>query len=307
MSGTYISKIPVLVVALVIGIVLVTSAVVPLASDYSDAKTFKNVGYYDMTYTEENSVTAVWDHTKPNEITINETSIPLTTADQFLPKTILCGDDWLIRYSNGGQSIGFFIQYYGPSGASILASESEAADMTITCASNSYSIATTHSTPKTASGSYTYLYCVSDNGDFVMKNSTEAAYVNGDTPILAMGTSNVGNVPSVGISIEGTIDLNLMDNRFRGTGISFSNENATYSDVSNYKNLYTIEKLTATASDGGTNTTDLTYNYFIIPAEVTADPDNPTAYKNLVKVVPLMAFIMLVVAAAGMVYLKNKD
>lgn len=304
MSGTYISKIPVLVVALVIGIVLVTSAVVPLASDYSEAKTFKNAGYYDMTYTETDSLTFEWEHTAPKQVTINNETVTLPDADAT-PKTLLCGDNWLVRYAESTNN-GIFVQFYGSSGSNVSASEGELTDLSIVCSNGSVSVTNTADTPATFSTTYTHLYIVTDSGDLVMKDANSPAYLNGDSEIVAMGLSKIGTVSNVGVMITGTITDGFTWSMFRGSDTTFSNEAAVTTEVSGYVDLYTLDKLTATATNS-TGSSNLTYNYFIVPAEVTADPDNPAAYKNLVKVVPLMAFIMLVVAAAGMVYLKNKD
>ena len=304
MSGTYISKIPVLVVALVIGIVLVTSAVVPLASDYSEAKTFKNAGYYDMTYTETDNLVFKWESSTPNQVKVNDEVISLPQSD-IIAKTILCGDNWLVRYAYES-SLKTFVQFYGASGSQVIASVSAGTDITITCSNGSVSVENTASTPDTFSATYTHLYVVSNSGDLVMKTKDNPVYLNGDTPVVAMGLSKVGTVSNVGIIINGTIDDGFTWDIFRGTGVTFSNEAAVYTEVADYLDLYSLEKLTATATNS-TGSSDLTYSYFIVPAEVSADPDNPAAYKNLVRVVPLMAFIMLVVAAAGMVYFKNRD
>lgn len=306
MSGTYLSKIPVLVVALVIGIVLVTSAVVPLASDYSEAKTFTNKGYYNISYDEVDSdvtTTVTWDHTAPTKITVNDTVIDLPTTTNPTYYTVLCGDDWVLRYSTTSPNN---IVFWATNGTYIRASVPEANDMTVICSAGSVTATTT--SDETKSGTYTSIYVISKEGDYVMKNAGESVYLKGDSNIVAMGTSNVGTNNNQGVRFEGNIDDGITGSFWYSTGGDGVISNVEYDDesVSGYVDLYTLSELTATATVGET-TADLSYTYFIVPAKVTADPDNPAAYKNLVKVVPLMAFIMLVVAAASMVYLKNKD
>ena len=307
MSGTYISKIPVLVVALVIGIVLVTSAVVPLASDYSEAKTFKNDGlYYMSVYDNTKSIELYWDHTKPAEINLDDDVVTLSPGSTF-PYTIMCTEDFIVRFtftSSSNASIQIWAESWGSSQyqASIYNNQ----DMTITVEAGTITCDNGSGTTKTYSYT-TDLYMISTSGDHVMKAATEKAYVKSDsTTIVASGRSSVGG--SINFWITGTIDDGFTIGNTYGDNISPSFSDITYTDneVAGYIDLYQFEKLMFTATTSGTDY-DVTYSQVIVPAEVSADPDNPVAYKNLVKVVPLMAFIMLVVAAAGMVYFKNKD
>lgn len=301
MSGTYLSKIPVLVVALVIGIVLVTSAVVPLASDYSDAKTFKNEGYYNLAYTEVDDVTLVWDYTKPTIFTINDTEI--TMPDFTLPGNvnIICGDDWFLRWAGNG------VQFYSSSNGSITATVGDSTSLSLVASNGSVTITNTASTPVTQTHTYTFMYVLDPNGDYVMKDANEPAYLNGDSEIYAIGRSSTTGLV-IKLKITGTIDDGFTPAAIGTSSAVLGDVTANYVKDNNYKDLYKLTSLLVPMTYGEDDSEfTATYSYFIVPAEVTADPDNPAAYKNLVKVVPLMAFIMLVVAAAGMVYLKNKD
>lgn len=293
---------PILIVALVIGIIMATTAILPLASDYSEAKTFKNVGYYDMVYTETDNLVFEWNYTEPTQVTINDDVITIPNADA-VNKTLICGDNWIVRYGYDS-TLKTFVQFYGSTGSQVIASVDAETDLTVTCSNGSVSVANTAETPATFSTTYTHLYVVAKDGSLVMKTKDTPVYVNGDSDVIAMGLSKVGTISGVGVIITGNIDDGFTWDIFRGSDITFSNENVTYSDVTAYKDLYTLDKMTATATNS-TGSSDLTYSYFIVPAEVTAEPDNPDVYKDLIKIVPLMAFIMLVVAAAAMIISKR--
>lgn len=304
MSGTYLSKIPVLVVALVIGIVLVTSAVVPLASDYSDAKTFTNEGYFRMEkYAVTDSFTAKWDHTDPYALTVGTDHVDLPTEQQTIEPTIIGSDNFLMRYIVRSNNVS--VQFFADGETGISASVTDANDMTITATAGSISF---YNGTTTKTVSYTGdVYVCSSEGDFTMKKIDKPAYVLDDSDIFATGRTYVLSTNFTTV-LSGTIE-DIDRSFWPEASVStwtIGNVNITSSPVSGYENLNSIDKFDWTVSDG-TNNATVTYSQFIVPYEVSADTDNPAAYKNLVKVVPLMAFIMLVVAAAGMVYFKNKD
>ena len=311
MSGTYLSKIPVLVVALVIGIVLVTSAVVPLASDYSDAKTFTNEGYFYMQkITADDEGTYTFDYQYDADTTtlsfkFNDVAIDTTGWPSNLPVTVATdSDNWVVRmgyYSEyiglQGMGYGFAFGGHGTKSVSITFSQGTATATAINTADSTGTYSTT----------YTEMWIYSPvPTDYVMKKADKMAYMLDDSEFYAIGITAV-TTWNTAISITGTVE------DFDGSIIyppnlttTITNKEIIKTEVDSYVDLNQLDKLTFTINDG-TTTVNATYSYFIVPSEVTADPDNPAAYKNLVKVVPLMAFIMLVVAAAGMVYLKNKD
>lgn len=314
MSGTYISKIPVLVVALVIGIVLVTSAVVPLASDYSEAKTFKNEGYYTMDKVAADADFVLTFNYGSSIIDVDGKTMDMSTAGFTAGKayTIMGADNFVLRMAWGNNP---YLQYFGDQSVSpnFITAVTAGSKITVTVSDGSVVFASTDASyPNSATLTLSEnTYCINPEGkgDYTMKKADGIAYIVEDTDIIILdGISNLA-ANDVGIYAEGTIDTNLEASTFRGTGtydVTFGDFVYTTSDVSGYIDLVKLEKVDFTATQNSTDY-DVSYSYFIVPSEVSADPDNPAAYKNLVKVVPLMAFIMLVVAAAGMVYLKNKD
>lgn len=308
MSGTYLSKIPVLVVALVIGIVLVTSAVVPLASDYSDTKTFKNAGLCYMSEIDSNTdLSITWDHTDPSNITIGDKKIPVPQDTRY-PLTIICSNTWGLRYLV--QNDQTLLTLFDTSNSTIFNASSgeDGNDLEVTISEGTATFDNGLTTAK--SESFTTGYCIADTGGYVMKKYDDTAYLNGDSVIFGTGrTSGLSALssPTVSLNIDGNIEDGVVATSLYPSAFSTSETTINYSEVGGYLDLYTFTSVQFTVSDTSDHTATATYNQVIVPSEVSADPDNPAAYKNLVKVVPLMAFIMLVVAAAGMVYFKNKD
>lgn len=271
---------------------LVVVAFVPIIQETTSATdTFTNVGYYDMTYTETDNLVFEWDHTKPAQITVNDTVVILPVADST-PKTVICGDNWVVRYfENSGNIV---MQFYGSSGSQISASVTEETDLELTCTNGTVAVTNTASTPATFSTTYTHLYVADNEGTLVMKDKDTPAYLNGDSEIVAMGLSRVGTVPNLGISVIGNIDDGFTWSIFRGSDVTFSDEDAHYTNVSGYIDLYQLDKLTATATNS-TGSSDLTYNYFIVPAEVVAEksihPDNTLS--TMINLLPFIAVIGL--------------
>lgn len=291
-----------MIVALVIGLILTFTAVMPLVSDYSETKTFTNKGYYDMTYTESDSVTISWDHTDPKKITINDNTVDLTVG-VGLSYTIVCGDDWIIRYTPSNTDDRLTV--IGGSTYAEAAVSTEK-DLTISATGGTASITITGA--DAISKTYTELYYISSDGAYVMKNTDEVAYVNGDSEILAMGTSNITGLSGIGVKITGTIDDDFTGSIYRRDNATVESITANYVEDGNYIDLYKISSFDVVIKDTSNDVTgNASYTYFIVPAKVTAEPDNPTAYKNLVSVIPLFALILLVAGAASLVYFKNKD
>lgn len=307
MSGINLGKTPALIVALVIGIIMTTTAILPLASDYSEAKTFTNDGFYYMSSIDSGStdtITIFWDHTKPTEITVNGSVIDLSGVN-VESCSLVFSENWVIRYLQ--QSGNKAIQYYGPTGGDYVgASLSASTDLTITLNAGTATVTNTADTPVTKTQTYTKAYYVAPAGSWVMKKPTEQAYLNSNSSIMiANGLTQLGSV-AYGIYFIGNVVDGLNFNTFAYySAPTISDDNIVYTTASNYEDLVILDKVTFTLTNSSEESTTATYSYFLVPHEVTAEPDNPETYKALMKIVPLMAFIMLVVAAAAMIINKR--
>lgn len=311
MSGTTFSKLPVMIVALVIGLILTFTAVMPLVSDYSDAKTFTNEGYFRMTeIKEDTNVTIEWDHTKPTSFFINDAEYPINVEVSRLV-SIVGTDGMLIRYVASTDGSANRVQAYSSAGF-VQAAVTSGTDMLIELTNDSISV-TVGETTKTVT--ITEGYYIDPNGSWSMKKASETAYIQKtDSVMIFAGITPFGSpIGDVGVYGMGTIDdgmsLSYVPTSSSALTVSFGDVTFDYTDVSGYIDLVLLSQCTFDITVAGTpdTTGTATYSYFIVPYKVTADPDNPTAYKNLVSVLPLFALILLVAGAASLVYFKNKD
>lgn len=297
------------IVAAAIAIIVLAGVLMPALSNATDTDDkFINEGYYDMTYSLAGDLELAWDHSKPTIITVNDEDITMPELTNGNSRTVLCGDDWLIRYGYGTTLGGYYIQWYPSSGAAILASVGNSLDLTVTCSSGTVSVTDNDSTPHTATASYTYTYCVADNGDYVMKKADESAYVLGDSTVYAMGLTNVGTYTSTGIKITGTIDDGMTWSVFRGTGtFTFTDEEVNYTEVSSHKDLYLLDSMTATVSQSD-QSADVVYSFFIVPAEVTAEKAQHLSDAQIVilDVIPLLIIVAVLLGVVAVFILRRE-
>ena len=301
---------PILIVSLVIGIIMVTAVILPLSSEYAEAKTFTNEGYFYMSQLDDESEYKLfWDHTKPYEVTINDTDvIQLSGITGYQAVTLVGSDKFTFRFFNATDNPR--VQLYGGAGFGFIgASVSSEIDMEVVVSNGSITFTSTAESANTTTADLpSPTYAITTAGDYVMKKANSPAYVLEDTSIIVLCGFTESGSASAGVYASGTVEDGLEYVLFRPSSDSetavFSNETITYTDVSGYVNLVSLEKVdfSVTVTAGTLNPT---YTYFIVPAEVSADPDNPAAYKSLVMVIPLMAFVVLVVAAAAMIYYKK--
>lgn len=280
-------------ITVVVSIIVLAGVLMPVLTDVTTTEeTFKNVGYYNLTYTESESATFEWDYQYPRVLTVNGDSITLpepSSAD----RTIICGDTFIVGYS--ANSNGERLRFYDAEHA-LTANVSGSSVLSLSCESGSYSVTVGTTTYE---GTYTELFFIDTGGAYVLKESDSPAYVNGDSKITLMDWTSVG-AATVGIRIVGTIDDGLTFDTFRGEDLTFSNEKVESSKDADFKDLYTVDGLSFTISDG-TNTKNKEFTAYIVPAEVTAEKavhlsDNQIALMDAIPVLVVIAILMGVVA-----------
>ena len=291
-----------LVVTLTVGIILAGSLLMPVISDATTTeKTFLNKGYYEMTYTEADDVSMTWDSTDPHKVTVNDVVIDLpATADLPGPINIICGDDWFIRYTGTG------LQFYPSTGSSVNAGSG--VDMTVTASEGTVTITTNAVPAVTKTAYYTFLYVVSENGAYVMKNTNEAAYVHKDSEIYGIGRSTVTG-GYVKIKITGNIEDGFTASEVGSSLYTFGDITVNYTTDSEYIDLYKLTSLQFAVTDSSENTSNLTYSYFIVPASVTSELTNHLNDGEiaLMDALPVIVIIGLVLAGVGAIFIRNRD
>lgn len=301
-----------MIVALVIGLILTFTAVMPLVSSYSDDKTFTNEGYFYMqkiSADDTDTYELVYEYdsdTQKLTYTYNDEAID-TSGWPVSPLNVTIatdGESWLLRASGtneyvGMQGVGAGFAFGGHNTWAIEITFIEGTATAV--ATNSSNVSSTYT------ATYTDLWIYSpDPTDYIMKKADKPAYMLEDSEYLAMGVTSM-TAWNTGIAITGTVS-DFTPTIFYPPNLTttVTNKNVVDTEIDGYIDLYSLDKLTFTINDG-TTTVDATYSYFIVPASVTAATDNPDVYKNLVSVLPLFALILLVAGAASLVYFKNKD
>lgn len=266
---------------MVSGLILV--AMVPIFTEVSATDdTFENDGYYDMHYVEtDESVTLFWNPEEPNKITVGSEVVDLPVASPAERKTIVLGGDNII------------FRYYGnPALIEITTTTSGAfvGDTPITIVCNEGVITATWG-DNTKTGTYTKLYIPSNDGEFTMKQANQSAYVLGDSEIIAMGITQIDGTGKV-IYIDGTIDDGVTFSSW-DTELEFTDISVNAVSNSNHVDLYELSTITAKCG-----TTDITYSYFLVPSEVTAEKTihGDTAFNSIIDILPMLAGVGLLMA-----------
>lgn len=290
---------------------MVTAVILPLSSEYSEAKTFKNDGYFylnNILSDDTETHTISWDSTDSKILTVDGEDMDITSwgLASYQQVTVFATETDLFRL--GVQSANAGLSWVQIRGSTInYAQASSNFDATISAGAASILI-DSDETPKELS--YSSAYIISpDVGDYVMKKSNEPAYMLKDSifynlgyTVISYGGGNDNTVMLVAGDME-SASVQVV-RQSTANDITITDLEIDNTSISGYVDLYKFNKVTFTATENSTDNT-VTYSYVIVPAEVSADPDNPAAYKSLVMVIPLMSFVVLVVAAAAMIYLKK--
>lgn len=307
------NKLITVIITLVIGVIMAGSVLVPVLKDATTTeKTFNNAndGYYTLALNadDETTYSLTYLKSKPGILEINGTEYNANAAYGGATTSIVIADDWILRYNSTLSEYGYCQYYDGTNWAgnsttkslSMTASEG-VATIVVTAADDS-------TTTKTAS--YTTMYGIAPNSDYVMKAPTQKAYLLGDSSIVAEGITTgtaSGNVDigSQLIRIDGTID--------DGVTITTSNTNWSVSnivihktEVAGYNDLYQIEKITFDLTKDE-SVYNATYSFFIVPSEVTAELSQHLTPGQiaLMSAIPIMVIIALIMVAVGVFARRN--
>lgn len=296
---------PALIVGVVVALVLAGAVLPVFAETTSATDTFDNsknsIAYYDLVdLSGDNSINIFWDHTKPTKITVNDVEFDLPDVTNYINGvSLIVSDGMALRYyvQSGAryyvQSIGV-----GTAGAYGYASTVNNTDVSITLDSDGWTYNKT--TPVTAplTGS---VFVISDSGDYVMKTPDSSAYVLEDSITSALGVTVISGTWVI-MGWNANTGANITPSEYYPPdGYTITNAVIDSAEVNNYEGLYTLDKVTFTATNAEDDTISatVTYSYFIVPSEVTAEksvhPDGPLTV--ILNVLPLLAIAGLVTGA----------
>lgn len=298
-----------IVLTLVVGIILAGSVLVPVLDDATATeKTFDNRDgalFQLDKFDETTEYSFEWVYTDPTHATVNNETVTLSGA------TVICAtDSFIIRYGQDSSN-GYYLQSVG-SGLGVYGNENVKTTLTISVSSGTLTaiVANEGSDPTSKTASITEGYGIVANGGYVMKASNQAAYVLADSPIVAMGLTSLDGVWSNMFQIVGNVE-GVEVTQIYPTPATYTISNVAVNTESSasYIDLYELQSITFDATLVSDNTTvhACTYNYFIVPAEVTAELSEHLTPGQiaLMGAIPVLVIVALLVVAVGVVARRN--
>lgn len=298
-----------IVLTLVVGIILAGSVLVPVLDDATATeKTFDNRDgalFQLEKFDETTEYSLEWVYTDPTHVTVNNETVTLSRA------TIICAtDSFLIRYGQDAPN-GYYMQSVGGSLA-LYGTETRKTTLTISVSSGTLTatVANEGSAPIIKTVSITEGYGIVANGGYVMKASNQTAYMLADSPIVAMGLTSLDGVWSNMFQIVGNVEgVEVTQINPTPATYTISNVEVNAESSASYIDLYELQSITFDATLVSDNTTvhACTYDYFIVPAEVTAELSEHLTPGQiaLMGAIPVLVIVALLVVAVGVVARRN--
>lgn len=298
------SIIAVIVGLMVAGLILV--AFVPVFTEVTATEdTYQNDGYFRMThYGTDTDVTIEWSAENPKTMIVNDVAIPINYNVEGGQVTIVADTNFIVRLNASNT-----MSYIAQTGGTHTAIESA----TYVFSGGTATITnTSDGTPTTYNTTYEDIYVPDLDGEFVMKEFDKTAYVNEDSEIFAFGLTRIRTStgttasPGAGFEFSGSIADGIEGRIWRGSdNVTVADEQINYVADSNHIDLYKFDSITATATytetiEGETVTTDtqVTYNYLLVPYEVTAERTvhGDDVFNTVINIIPLLAGVGLLMA-----------
>lgn len=297
----------ILIGLMVSGLILV--AFVPIFTEVTATEdTFTNEGYYRLNhYDSTTDHTVTWTYENPNVMTVDDVDVTINGAPN-LQITVIADTNWLVRMIFDSQSKVSAIGYlYSSSGVKLAnVSDSQTASFTMTGGTVTIACGT-----YSGSNTYTDVYLPDTDGSLTMKMPTTDAYINGDSAIVGFGLTRINTAngiqssPGSGFEFIGTYDDGINGRVWRGDNVTLDDITINAREIASHIDLYRFTEINAVAIctetvDDATVTTDtnVTYNYVIVPYEVTAEKSvhGDEVFNTVIDLIPLLAGVGLLMA-----------
>lgn len=280
--------------------IIVLMSMIPIFTDAGASEdTFKNEGNGQYAFISgEDTYTLEWKYSDPTNVIVNGVTVAGVPGNE----SIAMGD-FTVRIQPSATGYAQLILANNESG--ITANASDQKDFTF-----SYSDGTVTVTNGTTTKSFEsdgFYAIVSDEGTHTMKSTTSTAYIKETDELLVMGITNVGTQWNTGYMVEGTV-TDYEVSQWTGTN-SYTPTNITddSTKINGYKDLYSIKQFQWTIDNSGTSQT-VTYNYFLVPIEVTAERSvhaSPVE-STLIGLIPLLMMVGIMLTAVGLFIAKYR-
>ena len=291
---------------IVMGVISVAVAIVVLMSMipiFTDAgaseDTFTNTGNGQYKYiSSDDTYTLEWKYTDPTNVIVNGVKIEGVTGNDALAM-----GDFTVRIWPNVNGYAQLIMADNETG--ITANVSDSKDFSFSY-SNGEITASNGTASKTFESTGFYAI-VPENGTHTMKWNNQNAYINENTPLLVMGITSVGAQWNTGYMVEGTINDYEVSQWTGATTYTPTNVTDDSTKINGYKDLYSIKQFQWTIDNSGTSQT-VTYNYFLVPLEVTAERSvhaSPVE-STLIGLIPLLMMVGIMLTAVGLFIAKYR-
>lgn len=272
---------------------VIFGALLPMFQDVTATEdTFTNDGYFYVdSVAEGNSINYRYEN---STLYINGEQFGTPVDNTYSGLTVMYTENLNIRYDGTMKMRGIL----GNHNAQYL-------NLTVSAGTITGEWQSTGDTPSQVSTTYTTFYgIVADKSERVMCKSPQ--YVNESSYISASGITQIASTTWAIVNIDGSIADGLTINLHKdsnGTVLdTFTVKDYTidYSEVSGYEDLYQIDKIDITVTDGE-NDDDMVYTIFTVPTEVTAERsvhvNGPTG--AIIDLIPLIVALSIVILAVG--------
>lgn len=312
------------IIGVTIAVIVLASVLMPVIQQSTETNnTYTNDGFFRMESaksTDTGTKTIEWDHTDPYKIKIGTETYTFTTSTFTVGSAVT-----IVGNVDDGVNSHFLVRLFYWSATNIAfqlttngtvtgtASLTDDQDVTITLANGTMSFVISESGEDdvTYTKSYTEAYYINPSGKSIMKHPTDKSYIADDSRIVALGLTGYGEGESrvtFAMCIDGTYDDLEITGKDGAATATFGDAVVTKTTVSESIDCYQIEKIQFTATMSGTEY-DATYNYFIVPYEVTVEKsqhlsDGQNAIINAIPVMLIAAILMMIVSV---LFLRNKD
>lgn len=308
------NKLVMISIAAVIGIIVLGSVLMPILDDATTVnETFTNEGYYTLNkVTDETESVITWSTDTPKIVNVDGTDIDMSNIGVNRSYTILGSDTVIVRYLDNGTDT--FFQAFGFVYSSLISNSGTGKEVIITISNGDakWEVSDNGVVDDTATRTYSigtdcFEINPTNTGDYiaVMKKANLPAYVKGDSTIRLMGTSITNYSSAIALYGVGTIDdgleISTVYKPSNITTVTYSDPVVTDERISAYKDLYSLDKFDFTITRDSSSPVAVTYSYFIVPAEVTAErsvhfTDGQNAIFAAIPVMIILAVLLGVVA-----------
>lgn len=293
------------VVGITVALICVAVILMPVLSDATTTeKTFDNTAdalWQVDKLDSDSEYVFEWTYEDPTNATVNGKTVALTNG------TLVCAaDTFLLRY--GLDSTGYYLQSVPGSTFNVIvySAGTNQGNLTVEASAGTFTATIETTSTTTSTTTFTEGYGIVADGEYVMKSPTQEAYVLGDSEIFAMGLTAINSVWYNLFQIEGTVDDGVTVNNIYPEGAYTASDisvNATENE--DYLDLYELSSITflATNAEDSSITKDCTYNYFIVPAEVTAELSQHLSAGEIaiIGAIPVMIIVVIVLMSVGLI------